>query len=152
MSIKKTPNEFTQQALDTFVKLMRCCESVRQKSHLHLQQAEITESQLAVLEVIYHKGKMNQKEISQRILKSKSNMTTVIDNMLKSGLIDRTPSPHDKRHSIISLTPKGHQLIESIFPNHAKEIARTMNHLTLKEQIHLAELCKKLGTGAQLKE
>lgn len=144
--LKKNPSAL---ALGTFVKLMRCTETVRQRVHLHLQQIGVTESQLAVLEVLYHKGEMNQQLIGKKILKSKSNMTTVLDNLQKNELIQRVMSRKDKRHQIVSLTEKGVELIGRIFPEHEQEIISVFSGLSLDEQMQLGDLCKKLGQTAK---
>lgn len=136
-------------ALDTFVKLMRCTETVKYQVHQHLMKVGITESQLAVLEVIYHKGSMNQQLIGHKILKSKSNLTTVLENLEKSGLIARELSPKDRRNRLVSLTEKGEALISAIFPEHTDKITTVFSSLSQKEQIFLGILCKKLGQSLE---
>ena len=132
-------------SLGAFIKLMRAAESVSGAVHKELQSGGLTVSQFGILEALYHLGPMLQKELAKKILKSPGNITMVIDNLEKRGLIVRKKSSSDRRASVISATDKGVRLIEAIFPDHADRITKTMSALTLEEQEELGRLLKKLG-------
>ena len=132
-------------ALDTFIKLVRAAESVSGAVHKELQSAGLTVSQFGILEALHHLGPMLQKELAEKILKSPGNITMVIDNLAKRGLIVRQKSSADRRASVIRATDKGIRLIASIFPAHADRIKKTMSALTQEEQENLGRLLKKLG-------
>ena len=82
-------NEEESRALKTYVKLMRAAGSVTARTHRHLSTTGLTISQFAVLEALYHSGPLSQKEIGQKILRSSGNITMVIDNLEKTGLVKR---------------------------------------------------------------
>ena len=109
-------------ALSTFIKLMRAAESVSATVHSELQRAGLTVSQFGILEALYHLGPMVQKELADKILKSPGNITMVINNLEKRGLIVREKSRSDRRVSIITASDKGLQLVDTIFPAHARRI------------------------------
>ena len=132
-------------ALDTFIKLIRAAESVSGAVHKELQTHGLTVSQFGILEALYHLGPMLQKDLAEKILKSPGNITMVIDNLAKRGLIVRKKSASDRRASVISATDEGLRLIGVIFPAHADRISKTMSALTQKEQEDLGRLLKKLG-------
>jgi len=138
-------NKREQRALKTYVKLMRAAESVTARIHEHLSSIGLTLSQFAVLEVLYHLGPLSQGEIGQKILRSSGNMTMVIDNLEKNGLVRRKRDKTDRRSFIVHLTDRGHKLISNIFPPHARVITKEFGVLTDAEQDALASLCKKLG-------
>ena len=77
------------RTLDTFIKLTRCANSLFARLAERNTLGDITPSQFAVLESLYHLGSMNQGEVSTKVLKSGSNMTTVIDNLERDGLVKR---------------------------------------------------------------
>lgn len=132
-------------ALDTFIKLMRASESVSSDVHRSLSAAGLSISQFGILEALYHRGNMSQKELAVKILKSAGNITMVINNLEKRGLAIRERCTEDKRACIISLTPGGETLIKQMFPAHAARIRKRMSALTAGEQKSLGELLKKLG-------
>ena len=120
-------------ALNTFVKLIRAAETVSSRAHGHLRGCGLTVSQFGVLEALYHLGPMCQKDIAKKILKSTGNITTVIDNLEKQGLVRRERSDEDRRYFIILLTAAGVHIIKKIFPGHATQITALMNKLTMAE-------------------
>lgn len=135
-------------ALNTYIKLLRAESSLLNAlSPFNGLTIELTQSQFAVLEALLHKGDLTSKELALKILKTKGNITMVIDNLVKKGLVVRRPCPDDRRKTYISLTPEGKDLIEDIFPRHAREITSFFSVLSEEEQKVLGSLCKKLGTG-----
>jgi MarR family 2-MHQ and catechol resistance regulon transcriptional repressor len=145
MKKKYSKNNREQKALRTYVKLMRAAESVTGRIHEHLSSIGLTLSQFAVIEALYHLGPLSQRQIGQKILRSSGNITMVIDNLEKNGLVRRKRDKADRRFFIVHLTDKGYKLISNIFPPHARVIAREFGVLTAAEQDTLASLCKKLG-------
>lgn len=133
------------RALRTYVKLMRAADSVTARTHRHLSATGLSISQFAVLEALYHLGPLSQREIGQKILRSSGNITMVIDNLEKNGLVRRERNEADRRFFIVHLTDKGDNLINKIFPPHAAVIAKDLGVLTAAEQDILGSLCKKLG-------
>lgn len=140
-----TKNNIT--ALGAFVKLLRCADLVSSDIHKHLGQSGLTVSQFGVLEALYHLGPMCQKDLANRILKTAGNITTVITNLEKQGLVLRKRDAEDKRYFSVTLTRSGQELISQIFPNHEQKIVTRMSRLTHEEQITLGLLCKKLSFG-----
>lgn len=132
-------------ALNAYVKLVRAAESVSARVHGHLADAALTVSQFGVLEALYHLGPLSQAEIAKKILKSTGNITMVIDNLEKRGLVRRERSREDRRYYAVHLTAEGEGTVGKIFPDHAVKIARVMNALTAEEQKTLGKLCRKLG-------
>ncbi len=135
------------RALNTYIKLNRAAESVFDRTNAHLNQYNLTTSQFAVLEALYHLGTLSQVEVAKKLLKSTGNITTVLQNLEKRALICRERDPEDQRYVKVSITDSGRQLIANIFPQHVQHIMESMNVLSADEQILLAELCRKLGLG-----
>lgn len=133
------------RALSAYVKLMRAAESVTSRVHGHLRGRGLTVSQFAVLEALYHLGPMSQVEIGRKILKTGGNITMVIDNLEKRGLLRRERSLTDRRFFNVHLTDSGTGMMAELFPDHAGVITREMGILSDKEQETLSRLCKKLG-------
>ena len=138
-----TPTEIN--ALDTYIKLSRAAESVEAHINCYLKDHSLTWSQFGVLEVLYHLGPLHQQELAVKILKSRGNLTMVIDNLVKRGLVERERDETDRRYITICLTPGGQRLISSIFPTHVAQVVAVMGALTSAEQQQLGQLCRKLG-------
>ena len=135
----------SQQALNTYIKLMRAAESVTSRVSRSMAAADLTVSQFGVLEALHHKGPLCQRDIAAKILKSSGNMTMVIDNLEKRGLVRRERDSEDRRFLTIHLTDEGAPLIATVFGEVRAAILREMSALDTEEQALLGGLCKKLG-------
>ena len=148
------PTHFTgsrseMRTLDTFIKLTRCTNSLFARLSERNTLGDITPSQFAVLEALYHLGSMTQGEVSTKILKSGSNMTTVIDNLERDGLVRRERDAKDRRVIHVHLTEAGTCKVEAVLPGHVAALVEEFNVLSASEQLTLGELCKKLGKGKE---
>jgi MarR family 2-MHQ and catechol resistance regulon transcriptional repressor len=136
-------------ALDVFIKLVRAASSVSARVEAHLYEIGLTVSQFGVLESLYHLGPLYQKDLAAKILKSTGNITMVVDNLEKAGLVERVRDENDRRHFFVRITDRGSGLIRSFFPGHVQRIVQEMGRLTRAEQAALGRLCKKVGLGAR---
>jgi len=138
-------DEDVKRTLNAFIKMTRASESVNGRLARHLSDANLTISQFGALEALLHLGCLNQRELGQKLLKSGGNITLVIDNLQKGGLVEKKTDPSDRRAVIISLTDKGRDFIEDFFPQHLEKIKEEFSVLTVEEKEQLAAICKKLG-------
>jgi MarR family transcriptional regulator, 2-MHQ and catechol-resistance regulon repressor len=145
MPIHYSGNRAELRTLDTFVKLTRCTNSLLGRLAERNTVGDLTWSQFAVLEALYHLGPLTQGEISAKVLKSGSNITTVIDNLERDGLVRRERDTKDRRVIHVLLTEAGTGKIEAVLPGHVAALVEEFNILSPKEQETLGELCKKLG-------
>jgi MarR family transcriptional regulator, 2-MHQ and catechol-resistance regulon repressor len=136
----------TYRSLNTYTKLMRAAESVTSRVHRVLATPKLTISQFGVLEALYHKGPLCQKDIAAKILKSTGNITLVVDNLEKLALVRRERDNEDRRFLTIHLTESGTTLITKVFADVEATIVTEMASLSESEQELLGNLCKKLGT------
>lgn len=105
----------------------------------------LTTSQFAVLDALFHLGPLCQKALGEKILKTSGNMTMVIDNLEKGGLVFRERQIDDRRFVLVHLSDGGRSLMDDLFPRHAAAITQELSILTPAEQDELGRLCKKLG-------
>lgn len=138
------------RALNAFIKLVRAAQSLSGRVEAHFSELGLTVSQFGVLEALFHLGPLNQKSLAAKILKSTGNITMVIDNLEKRGLVKRTRGEKDRRHYSVGITPKGAGMITSFFPKHVARIVGEMSVLSGAEQNALGTLCKKVGLGGHV--
>ena len=143
---KGTPQETA--ALDALIKLFRASNTVSGRLFGTLQKEHgLTESQLGVLEAIHFLGPMQQTGLCEKILRSGSNVTTVVDNLERNGLVKRERDANDRRVQVVHLTEAGRKLIARVFPQHVERVVDALSPLNRDEQKELGRLCRKLGLG-----
>jgi|SRR5208337_922470 len=145
MSAPRSHRSQERLALVIYVKLMRAANAARNFAARSLDGTNLTLTQFAVLEALYHLGPMSLSDVAEKVLTTGGNLTMVAGNLEKQGLAKRQPSPEDKRVQIVALTPRGKSLIRQIFPKHAAAIAEFLSALNPEEQARLGDLCRKLG-------
>lgn len=145
MSTRHKGTEDEVRALDAYIKLVRAAESVGARLAPHLARAGLTVSQFGALEALYHLGPLCQRDLGKKILKSGGNITMVVDNLEKRGLVERERALDDRRYITIHLTKDGQKLIGKLFPRHAGMIREEMSVLSAAELDKLGRLCKRIG-------
>ena len=133
-------------ALDAYIKLMRAAESVSSRAHVVLP-SDVTFTQFAALEALYHLGPLCQSALAAKLLKTGGNLTLVVDNLERDGLVARQRDATDRRFVRVALTARGRRFIARLFPKLAASLTRELAVLTPAEQATLGRLCKKLGLG-----
>jgi MarR family transcriptional regulator, 2-MHQ and catechol-resistance regulon repressor len=137
-----------ERALAAYVKLMRASDSIYSESTRDLADYNLSGSQFAVLEALSHVGPLVLSELARKVLKTGGNITMVVDNLEKRGLVRRVASREDRRYIKAEVTAAGRKLIDSMFPAHVQRIVQLMSRLTGGEQDQLSALCRKLGKGS----
>jgi MarR family 2-MHQ and catechol resistance regulon transcriptional repressor len=139
--------EAEQLALDVYIKLLRAADTISAQVREHVAQFGLTETQFAVLEALYHLGDLRASDLARKLLRSGANITTVVDNLVRTGLAHRSDCPGDRRVTYVGLTEQGQRLIEQVFPSVARYLCGRMACLDSTEQRDLARLSRKLGLG-----
>ncbi len=138
-----------RRALSLFTKFMRASHAIQTRLRPAITRHGLTGTQFAVLEALYHVGPLNQRELAQKVLVTKGNMTTVVDKLEHDGLVARGAVRGDRRQSQVRLTADGRKRISRIFPHIARAIAEDFSMLTAAEQVEMARLCRTLGQAPE---
>jgi MarR family 2-MHQ and catechol resistance regulon transcriptional repressor len=135
-------------ALKLFVVLARSFNAVSARLHENIARHELTPTEFAILEVLYHKGPLLLGEVQRKILVTSGGITYLVDRLVEKGLVKREECAEDRRARYAVLTPTGTALIRKIFPQHAGAIERALSALTTAEQREATALLRKLGLAA----
>ncbi|MEX0736886.1 MAG: MarR family transcriptional regulator [Bacteroidota bacterium] len=149
MKTTKRYGKKAESALGLWVKLARAYHTFARHTMADIRASGLTQPQFGALESLGHLGPMQIGELCRKQLVSGGNMTVVVDNLEKDGLVERVPHPEDRRATIVRLTVKGKKVFEDSFPKHAQYVTKIASVLTEEEQTELSRLLKKLGTGLQ---
>jgi MarR family 2-MHQ and catechol resistance regulon transcriptional repressor len=137
------------RALDTCLKLLRAGETLSAAVQAELAPSRLSLGQVAVLDVLHHLGPMSQRELGRKLQRSNANVTTVVGNLERLGLIKRASPVEDRRVLRVSLTARGRRRAERLLPIQAATVTALMGALTATEQAQLGALCRKLGLAVR---
>ena len=134
--------------MDLVIKLNRAADSLESRMMGHVKGSGLTVSQFGVLDALYHLGPLCLGQIAKKHLRTPNNITSVVDTMEKSGLVERHRSTEDRRLVRVSLTARGREEFEKLWPEHVGAALRETAVLSDQEQEELCSLLKKLGLGS----
>jgi DNA-binding MarR family transcriptional regulator len=86
-------------------------------------------------------------EFTDALMLTSSGTTKRLDRLEHAGLITRAPDPADRRGTLITLTPKGLELIDNVTEAHLDNERNLLAALSESEQRRLADLLRKLRLG-----
>jgi MarR family 2-MHQ and catechol resistance regulon transcriptional repressor len=148
-TVSARPTDAQATALKLWVVLARAMGSVQAHLHESVVRHDLTLTEFAILEVLYHKGPLLLGEVQRRILVSSGGVTYLVDRLTQKGLVERQECPNDRRARYAALTAAGEELIGRIFPEHAACIERAVSGLSLPEQHTAIDLLRALGHSAE---
>lgn len=141
---KKSYGIRADKSMQTWMQIFRSFNKIRAKEMFYIQSFDLTMNQFQVLEVLYHKGDLNVSSITKLTMSTPGNITVVLKNLKRDGYVDSLPNEKDKRASILSITQSGRDVIEKLFPDHAKNFEEYFKEFSIDEMETLFSLLKKL--------
>jgi len=94
-------------------------------------------------------GGMTLGQLSSRMMVSNGNVTGLAERLVAQGLLDRKPSPSDRRAQIVSLTAEGRRAFRAMARAHENWIAEIFAGLTAVEIDELMRLLAKTKASAR---
>ena len=143
-----TSDRKQETALKLFVVLARSYNAVSERLSENIARHDLTPTEFAILEVLYHKGPLLLGEVQRKILVTSGGITYLVDRLVEKGFVKREECAEDRRARYAVLTPAGTALIRKIFPQHTIAVERALSGLTLAEQREATQLLRKLGLAA----
>jgi MarR family transcriptional regulator, 2-MHQ and catechol-resistance regulon repressor len=145
--MKKLPNfdEETALSLSTWVELMKAFNKIRSLELELIEANGLTIGQFGLLELLHHRGAQTIGAATKLAMSSPGNMTVVVKNLMKLELISSEKHENDKRSAVLSITDKGSELIDSIFPEHSKRINGFLSGLSTEEKEVVRAMLRKLN-------
>lgn len=103
----------------------------------------ITNAQFNILRIL--KGNrggegMSCSDIGSRLISPDSDVTRLVDRLVKSGLAERHRPPEDRRKVLVNITPEGKALTEKLLPLLKEEEEQALGHMKQQDLQNLIKL------------
>jgi MarR family transcriptional regulator, 2-MHQ and catechol-resistance regulon repressor len=126
--------------------LLRAEASVRRRLSADIEREGLSASGFSVLVVLTTAGgQLELRALRRRLHTSKANATEVVSTLEARGLVSRTRLLHDRRAAAVSLTPRGREIVDRLFPEHTERVRMAFAVLDEEEKRQLADICRKLA-------
>lgn len=105
---------------------------------------DITPEQWGVLNCLWEKEGIAQKEISKITIKDQTTLTRILDKLERKGFIKRQTTPNDRRVFLIYLTDSGRSLEEVLVPIAYEALDEALQGLSNEEIKQLKVLLNRI--------
>lgn len=104
----------------------------------------LTPQQFAVLARLSQVGRLSQNELGRQAAMDQSTINGVVQRLIKRGLVERHPSPLDRRMLLLDLTEAGRSTVAEVTEAAHRISAETLAPLTRPQQENLLRLLRKI--------
>lgn len=100
----------------------------------------LTTEQFGVLASIKSRGPLRPLDLARILERSPNSMSTIVDRMVKAGLVRRARDRKDRRAVFVSMTGKGKAAVEPAIPAGWEFIHKVVSRLSYDDQHALADM------------
>ncbi len=155
---QRLANEYTDMdisAIETAMHFLLGSKQVSSAYTAFFNRHGLSDGKFAVLAILNERPRKSfaPSELADRVSVSRAAVTSIIDGLEASGLVERRDAPSDRRMRVIQLTAQGDELLETLMPDHYRRTTALMSSLTEIERSLLRALLEKIQNGlSALKE
>ncbi len=137
-------------ALRIWLRLLTCTQLIERRVRSGLREEFSTTlprfDLMAQLE--RHRGGLRMNELSRMLMVTGGNITAIVDQLEKEGLVERLDEPADRRAFRIRLTRTGEKSFAEWARAHEQWVVELLGGLSSREQEELLKLLAKLKSHA----
>jgi DNA-binding MarR family transcriptional regulator len=137
-------------ALRIWLRLLTCTQLIERQVRSRLREEFATTlprfDLMAQLDRYPEGLKMN--ELSRLLMVTGGNVTTIVDQLEKEGLVERLDEPDDRRAFRIRLTRRGEKSFAEMARQHEEWVVELLSGLSRRERDELLKLLAKLKSHA----
>ena len=71
-------------------------------------------------------GRQRMTDVADRLVHSRSGLTYQVGQLAELGLVAKAPSPEDERSVIVSITPRGRELLDRVMTGHVQVVRQLL--------------------------
>jgi DNA-binding MarR family transcriptional regulator len=129
-----------KELIEKIIELQRIVDRARRQYEVDVwMELDVTLPQLKSLFFISHQGSTNLSTLATALRVTPTNVTGIVDRLVKQGLVSRTENPDDRRMLLLRATEKGEELLIKLRERRWGYISGVLSHLDSKELNVIAE-------------
>jgi len=145
------PNNISELALELGLAMSEMKSRLRQKIQMTINEydPDLSFELIEILGLLSRNSGINQQEIGNKVSKDKSSITYLINSLVKRNLVERIADKNDRRNKQIFLTPKGKQIVETVYPWALDLYKKAADDIQEEEIIKALLLVKKMTANLE---
>ena len=137
----------TTHGYDVWLQVGRTNLKVHRALNALLAGVDLSLAQHEVLVNIHRDSGLSQKELSERLLVVKSNISALIKKLEARGLVRRAPDPRDSRNNQLTLTRSGKELVQKSFALQNRVVATMVAVMSDAELELMGDVMKRASNA-----
>ena len=130
----------------------RVNRALRQDKPDVLMELNLTIAQLKSLFFISREGITNSRKLAQALRVTPSNVTGIVNHLVKRGLVSRQENPEDRRVLLLKSTDKGEALLTSLRESRMGQLSKALSRLSEDQLSTLSQGFRFLAEAAEAGE
>lgn len=120
---------------------------IQAKSELkdNVKKTGLTGAQLWIMQQVYNFNGISNSELSKNLTIHVSTCSLLVNKLIKKNLIEKTRDPKDERKIVLTLSPKGKQLMAKAPKSPEGAIPSTLKKLTIEDLEELNTVLTKFA-------
>lgn len=128
----------------SWIAVGRACQLMQQAMTRALAPLDLKPPHLDILVNLYRFEGISQRELARKLLVGRSNMSMLLPQMERRGLVERRDDPQDKRALRLYLTPEGRALTSRAMAIQTDLIERLLSPTPLEECRQVASVMERM--------
>jgi MarR family 2-MHQ and catechol resistance regulon transcriptional repressor len=137
-----------QETSHVWLVMLKAMRALTRYAAAGIEGTGLGDSDFRVLEVLLHKGPLPVNTIGPIVDLTPGSISIAVDRLVAKGLVSRVESTEDRRVRIVTLTPRGKDLIVPAFRKHAGQMKGVFAELSTEELRGFELALKKVGKRA----
>ncbi|HET6383322.1 MAG TPA: MarR family transcriptional regulator [Armatimonadota bacterium] len=140
-----TPSYADTPTLSLLRALAEANQDISRRDERHSAELKLAASEFDVIATLGNTTGMRMCDLAAHTLNTKSNITRVVKELVRRGLVERRRNPESEREVLVCLTRQGEDLFAETYPQKYKFLQALFDsRLTADEQRELTRLLQLL--------
>lgn len=96
-------------------------------------EPRVNKNQMKIMRILYQQDKVTSTQIGKMLDIEKGSLTTLIDQLVALGFVDRVVDPNDRRRILLSLNKAGQERIETVMEQYTLNLRELFRDVDSEE-------------------
>lgn len=135
----------TVESISTYLTIRKLQTELEDNLDTYFSQYNLSSGRFIILQLLFqNQAGLMPSDLAEKVGVTQATISGLINNLSKSGLLERIQHEQDGRAFVIKLTAQGHELLSKLQPDFYSKISKLMQTLTPEEQKLYSQLSQKL--------
>lgn len=127
--------------------ILRVARRLRRANAVELEGSPLNPHQARALRVVARLAPVRPSVVAERLHVAARSATDVVEFLVASGWVERTPDPADRRAQLLTLTASGQGLLGDVDAARARAAEMTLGKLTVEQRQSVADALGRSTEG-----